>query len=41
MSSDKMGKKIKLKKLDYKRKIDDPNSKEAKEYKNKNSDKNQ
>jgi len=27
------GKKIKLKKLDYKRKIDDPNSKEAKDYK--------
>lgn len=35
MPSDKKGKKIKLKKLDYKRKIDDPNSKEAKEYKNK------
>ena len=33
------GKKIKLKKLDYKRKIDDPNSKEAKEYKTKKAKK--
>ncbi len=35
----KKGKKIKLKKLDYKRKIDDPNSKEAKEYKKKKAKK--
>lgn len=33
------GKKIKLKKLDYKRKIDDPNSNEAKEYKKKKAKK--
>jgi len=35
----KKGKKIKLKKLDYRRKIDDPNSKEAKEYKKKKTKK--
>lgn len=33
------GKKIKLKKLDYKRKIDEPSSKEAKEYKKKKAKK--
>lgn len=33
------GKKIKLKKLDYKRKIDDPNSAESKEYKKKKAKK--
>ena len=33
------GKKIKLKKLDYKRKIDEPTSKEAKEYKKKKAKK--
>lgn len=35
MPSEKKGKKIKLKKLNYKRKIDEPKSKEAKEYKKK------